>query len=54
MLKKRATIYITLEGEEWLKEESVKRGISKNSVLMELINEKIRESEKRSLQQIGT
>ena len=55
MVKKKTSIYITQEGEEWLKEESAKRGISKNSVLMELINEKIREGEKRSrLQPTGT
>ena len=55
MVKKKTTIYITPEGEEWLKEESLKRGISKNSVLMELINEKMREGkEQNNLQPTGT
>ena len=55
MAKKKTSIYITPEGEEWLKEESTKRGISKNSVLMELINEKIREGgEQNRLQPTGS
>ena len=54
MAKKKTSIYITPESEEWLKEESAKRGISKNSVLMELINEKIRECGERNLQPTDT
>ena len=53
MVKKKTSIYITPEGEEWLKKQSGKRGISKTSVLQELINEKMRE-EWNSLKPTGS
>ena len=51
--KHRTNINLTLAADRWLMEQSEKRGISKNSVIQELINKAMEESHANKAEKEG-
>jgi len=42
MAKKKTTIYLTLQADNWITEQSQKQGLSKNDIVQILINNAMR------------
>jgi predicted HicB family RNase H-like nuclease len=49
-MKRQTGFRLTERAHDWLREQAQERGISKNSVLQELINEKIKQYESKDLE----